>query len=87
MATKAAPPAAVSLATIAAYPALVVGLLLDLIVNTFVATLIFVELPREFTVSARLTRHSESTGWRQRVAIAIRTALLDNIDQNGVHRG
>lgn len=69
------------------YPALVVGLLLDLIVNTFVATLIFVELPREFTVSARLTRHSESTGWRQRVAVAIRTALLDNIDPNGVHRG
>lgn len=69
------------------YPALFVGLLLDLIVNTFVATLIFVELPREFTVSARLTRHSESTGWRQRVAIAIRTALLDNIDPNGVHRG
>ena len=69
------------------YPALVVGLLLDLIVNTVVATLIFVELPREWTVSARLTRHSESTGWRQRVAIAIRTALLDNIDPNGVHRG
>ena len=69
------------------YPALVVGLLLDLIVNTFVATLIFVEPPREFTVSARLTRHSESTGWRQRVAIAIRSGLLDNIDPNGVHRG
>ena len=69
------------------YPALVVGLLLDLIVNTVVATLIFVELPREWTVSARLTRHSESTGWRQRVATAIRTALLDNIDPNGVHRG
>lgn len=29
IATKAAPPAAVSLATIAGYPALVVGLLLD----------------------------------------------------------
>ena len=32
-------------------------------------------------------RHSESTGWRQRVAVAIRSALLDNIDPNGVHRG
>ena len=69
------------------YPALVVGLLLDLIVNTVVATLIFLEMPKEWTVSARLTRHSESTGWRQRVAIAIRSALLDNIDPNGVHRG
>jgi hypothetical protein len=69
------------------YPALVVGLLLDLIVNTVVATALFLELPKEFTVSARLTRHSEGDGWRQRVAIAIRTALLDNIDPNGVHRG
>ena len=38
------------------------------------------------TDTARLTRHSEGNGWRQRVAIAIRTALLDNIDPNGVHR-
>jgi hypothetical protein len=70
------------------YPALVVGLLLDLIVNTVVATLIFLELPKELTVSSRLTRHSErGEGWRMRVALAIRTALLDNIDPNGVHRG
>ena len=34
-----------------------------------------------------LTRHSEGNGWRQRVAIAIRSALLDNIDPNGVRRG
>jgi len=70
------------------YPALFVGLLLDLIVNTIVATVIFVELPKELTVSSRLTRHSErGEGWRMRVALAIRTALLDNIDPNGVHRG
>ena len=69
------------------YPALAVGLLLDLIVNTTVASLLFLEHPKEWTVSARLTRHSESTGWRQRVAVAIRSALLDNIDPNGVHRG
>lgn len=70
------------------YPALFVGLLLDLIVNTIVATAIFVELPKELTVSSRLTRHSErGEGWRKRVALAIRTALLDNIDPNGVHRG
>ena len=61
-------------------------MLLDLIVDTPVASAIVLEPPKEFTVSARLTRHSESTGWRQRVAIAIRTALLDNIDPNGVHR-
>lgn len=66
------------IAIIGGYPARVVGLLLDLL---------FLEHPKKWTASARLTRHSESTGWRQRVAIAIRTALLDNIDPNGVHRG
>lgn len=69
------------------YPALVVGLLLDLIVNTTVASVIFLERPKEWTVSARLTRHSEGGGWRQRVAVAVRAGLLDNIDPDGVHRG
>lgn len=70
------------------YTALGVGLLLDLIVNTVIATVLFVELPREWTVSARLTRHSETgTGWRQRLALSIRKGLLDNIDPSGVHRG
>jgi hypothetical protein len=70
------------------YTALGVGLLLDLIVNTVIATVLFVELPREWTVSSRLTRHSENgAGWRQRLALAIRKGLLDNIDPNGVHRG
>lgn len=62
-------------------------MLLDLIVNTTVASAIFLEPLKELTVSARLTRHSEGNGWRQRVAVAIRSALLDNIDPNGVHRG
>ena len=50
------------------YPVLVVGLLLDLIVNTAVATLIFVELPKEWTVSARLTRHSDCNPFLNAVA-------------------
>ena len=70
------------------YPALFVGLALDLIVNTFIATVLFLELPREFTVSSRLHRLSESgQGWRKKMATAIRTSLLDNIDPKGVHRG
>lgn len=70
------------------YPAVAFGLFLDLIVNTFIATVIFFELPKEFTVSARLTRHSENgEGWRKKLALAIRVALLDNIDPKGIHRG
>lgn len=70
------------------YPAVGIGLLLDFIVNTTVATVLFLELPREFTVSARLTRHSEDgPGWRKKLALAIRVGLLDNIDPRGIHRG
>lgn len=70
------------------YPALVVGLFLDLIVNVFFVSLLLLELPKEFTVSARLTRHSEyGGGWRKKVCTVIRVGLLDNIDPNGIHRG
>lgn len=70
------------------YPALVVGLLLDLIVNTVVATALFLELPREWTVSGRLWRLSNSpSSWRQRTALWLRVNLLDPIDPSGTHKG
>ncbi len=70
------------------YPALGVGLLLDFMVNITVACLIFLELPKETTVSVRLTRLSKlDAGWRSRWALSIRKALLDNIDPAGVHQG
>ena len=70
------------------YPALVVGLLLDLVVNVVVGTIVFVEPPQKMTLSARLTRLGEgSSGWRRRRADRIRKALLDDIDPSGIHRG
>lgn len=70
------------------YPALFVGLLLDLIVNTFVGSIVFAEMPREWTLSARLTRLSGGEpGWRQKRAERIRMALLDDIDPSGIHKG
>ena len=39
------------------YPTLVIGLILDLLVNWFVMTLILLEVPRELTVTSRLKRH------------------------------
>ena len=39
-------------------PALVIGLVLDFFVNVIVMTVVLLELPREWTVSARLTRHT-----------------------------
>ena len=72
------------------YPALVVGLLLDLGVHMIVGTLLFAELPArgEWTLSARLWRLSTTgTGWRQRLALWLRRELLDSADPSGVHRG
>lgn len=70
------------------YPAMVMGLLLDLVVYVVVGTLVFVEPPQEMTLSARLTRLGEGgSGWRRRRADRIRKALLDDIDPSGIHRG
>ena len=69
------------------YPVLAFGLFIDFCLNAL-ASFIFVEIPREYTLSARLWRHSqESTGYKQKVAEAIRVNLLDAIDPEGVHRG
>lgn len=69
------------------YPVLFFGLAIDFCLNVF-ASLVFVEFPKEYTLSARLWRHSqESTGYRQKVAEVIRVNLLDAIDPAGVHRG
>lgn len=66
------------------------GLLLDLLVHWFIGTILFLELParKEYTLSRRLWRLSNGpAGWRQRLAIKIRTELLDAIDPEGIHRG
>lgn len=70
------------------YPALAVGLLFDLLVQYTIAWAMFWEKPQERTVSGRLWRLSQTgTGWRQSLAIRIRTTLLDAIDPSGVHHG
>ena len=69
------------------YTALAVGLVLDLAVQ-LVITLPFLELPREWTVSGRLWRLSNGKpGWRQKLALKIRVALLDSVDPAGIHKG
>jgi hypothetical protein len=67
------------------YPTLAIGLVLDLVVNTFVMTLILLELPRELTVTSRLKRHNkESTGWRLAV-VKFFEPVLDPLDPSGDH--
>jgi hypothetical protein len=67
------------------YPTLIIGLILDLIVNIFVMSIILVEIPREFTVTSRLKRHNkESTGYRLAV-VKFFEPVLDPLDPSGDH--
>lgn len=69
-----------------AYIALVIGLVLDFLLNVAVCTLLFVELPREWLVTARLIRHKRAgQGWRFRLASWLCENLLDNLDPKGCH--
>lgn len=73
------------------YPALAVGLALDLAVHLVVGSVLFLELParREWTLSARLWRLSnqDRDDWRKRLAIYLRTSILDPVDPSGIHKG
>lgn len=70
------------------YPFLFVGLAVDLFVNVFIGSVLFLELPREYTLSSRLWRHSTmGHGYRRAVALWLRINLLDAIDPSGVHTG
>lgn len=70
----------------AGYTVLAVGLLIDLIVQVLVASLLWLELPREWTVSERVARLCKSgSGWRQRLALWFRAVLLAPFDRSGGH--
>lgn len=67
------------------YPTLVIGLVLDLLVNVFVMSIILLEVPQELTVTSRLKRHNrESTGWRLAV-VKFFEPVLDPLDPSGDH--
>lgn len=69
-------------------PVLAVALAIDVTVNLTLVTLVMLERPREWTVSARLTRHLHSgSGWRQALAGWVCSNLLDAFDPSGSHCG
>jgi hypothetical protein len=66
-------------------PILVIGYVLDALVNIFILTILLVEIPEELTVTARLKRHiKESNDWRLGVACWF-IPLLDPFDPSGKH--
>ena len=70
----------------AGYTVLAVGLLVDLVVQVLVASLLWLELPRELTVSERVARLCKSgSGWRKSLAEWFRDTLLKPFDRSGGH--
>ena len=68
-----------------AYFTLAIGLIVDFVINVLVCTCIFVEVPKEWTVTSRLKRHINSEGWRSEVAAWICGKLLNKFDPSGNH--
>jgi hypothetical protein len=69
-----------------AYSVLLLGWVLDFIVNATLASLLFLELPQELTVSARVLRHvKDAGGWRRTVACWLQANLLAPFDPSGRH--
>lgn len=66
-------------------PILIIGYLLDFMLNVTVMTLVLFEFPQETTVTARLKRHhAESTGWRLAVVLWFEP-ILGPYDPSGDH--
>lgn len=67
-------------------PWLVLGLIIDFFANITVATVIFLDLPKEWLVTARLKRYVQGeSGWRQNLANWVCNNLLDVFDPDGNH--
>lgn len=67
-------------------PIVAVGLLLDCAVNLTVASLLFLDAPRELLVTRRLKRyHAQGSGWRTRLAAYVCKNFLDQFDPTGEH--
>lgn len=67
-------------------PALGFGYFYDALMNITVMTVLFLELPREWTVTARVSRHQRAgNGYRYRISHWMCKHLLDPFDSSGCH--
>lgn len=67
-------------------PFVVVAVLMDVACQMTVATVVFLELPKELLVTARLQRYLRGEdGWRKTIALYVCNNLLDPFDPNGKH--
>ena len=66
-------------------PVVLLGYTMDTVANVTLATLIFLDLPKEWLVTDRLIRYKKEQGWRLKVAQYICEELLDPFDPTGDH--
>lgn len=70
---------------------LVVGLVLDFLLNVYTASVVLLEFPREWLTTHRLIRwhHTTRTDWYTRTVrrgfVALGKTLLDKMDTDGIH--
>lgn len=71
---------------ILASPVVVFGIVIDVFSNMIIAPVVFLDLPREWMVTQRLSRYIKTdTGWRAALAERICNGLLDAFDPTGDH--
>jgi hypothetical protein len=67
-------------------PFVAIGYLMDIFANLTIASIVFLEPPREWLVTDRLQRHMlHGTGWRFWLARYVCDHLLDVFDPSGDH--
>lgn len=66
-------------------PWVALGYVVDVLTNITLASVVFVEVPREWLVTTRLQRYVGGTGWRKAMASWVCNTLLDPLDPTGEH--
>ena len=68
-------------AKVLGYPVLIIGVLLDAMLNIFLLSVILFERPYEWLITKRLTRHIKNgIGWRYKLALWVCQHLLNPFD-------
>lgn len=68
-----------------AQPIVIFGVAYDIICNLTVMTILLFELPQEWKVTDRVSRHLDSGGWRGLVSTTMCHNFLDSFDPSGCH--
>lgn len=66
-------------------PAVVIGLIVDFLHQVTIFNLVFWDIPRDATVTARLKRHIADSGYRGEIARYLCVKVLSPFDHTGNH--